>query len=783
MFLSKKSECWHRWCETSCAWVKHLWHRAHSRHLWGGWLLLSILAFAILGIAENPSREAPPLLPLPTKKELPPVWLVFIDSLSDRVALDPSVMPNLASLRAEGASLIVEPCRDRLTYRCLHAVFSGGDVSSLLSMRANFEHDSSQDGTLLHLASERRQVVGLGAHDLKAYASTFQSSWYFPSPEAPESQILEQVHKYRDAGLLLIGFSQGDRIAHALGPGSKEYLAAFQEIDRIVGEIRKEIPSGAHLVVFGDHGHDAVGHHLPGGDATTIAFYQGPAITPNSIGNIHISDHRVLLGILLGLPSPVIYQGTPLKNILNSTWIQEYFHTLPPLEGKAAPLLGAIARVCAMAVLALTLGIASWRLLRSSFLMDRRRILALLVLGLGLRVLGGLAYEPLCYRIHDHGDSPWRAAFLLLPLGGGLLAGFWLRQERWDSVVLLLLVPFFLLFPSANFYGSGRAVVHGALIALGMAALWIWHHAPAKLRRLGAMALAILAMILFIDIRRVSTGAGAQGYFEMGSSLFREHSLLLLIVGKLLGAWLLGCITSPVQGSQWARWILIGSALFNAGNMGKIQLPPELLLLAPVLWIIGRAWSAPTVAILWSCMESIYSTSVSAAFGVLAVGVLGVLVALRGTVLEQQRMVGVLLTLIGGYLMLWPATGMRLAGLDFSFMFRWVPSERYEQFWWLIGLGMIVKLILPVSLPGLLVVLSGGEIKTAFSLMEIKMLSLASFASAWVVVGPMTALAGQEALSELGVLLLVGVGLRILVILLQIPQQIRNYAPPVEGTV
>jgi NADH:ubiquinone oxidoreductase subunit 2 (subunit N) len=48
--------------------------------------------------------------------------------------------------------------------------------------------------------------------------------------------------------------------------------------------------------------------------------------------------------------------------------------------------------------------------------------------------------------------------------------------------------------------------------------------------------------------------------------------------------------------------------------------------------------------------------------------------------------------------MFWPTVGFHLAGIDFGYMFQWVPEAKYEHFWRLIALGLVVKLALPLVL-------------------------------------------------------------------------------------
>jgi hypothetical protein len=693
------------------------------------------------------------MLSLEPRQAPPPLWLIFVDSLSDRVAFDPGMMPNLARMREKGAQFTVEACRDRLTYRCLHAALSGEDASSWLTLRANFDHRPQQGGTLLHLASRRGRVVALGAHDLEAYGDAYGAAWYFPSPETPEAQLLDRLPSFAGADLVVIGLSQGDRAAHAAGPGSPLYREAFREIDRILGELAARAPPGAHLVIFGDHGHDQAGHHLPGGEATTAALYLGPAVRAGVSGKLQITDHRILLGVLLGLPTPALYRGPPLEDLLEPSWLREHLGALPELRGQPRAALGLSGRLALAAVLSLALLLACWGAGRAFF--PRRPWVAFLAAAglVVLRLLGGLLYEPLCLRIHDHGEAPWRAAFLLLPLGGGLLAGRWLLGHWRGGASLAVLVPLLLLFPSANYYGSGRAIVHGSWLALALAAPWLLRRSSSPLLGAVCLALAPLALALFLGVRRVGDVAGDQGFFELSSPLLASHASRILVASRLLGFLLLPRLLSPSASLHLARGLLAAGALSAA--LDRTLFPPELLLLLPPLLLLGAPARGLALALGWVAMDSIYPAPAAAALGALLAGIAGVLVVLRDARIspEQRGLAGAGVALVTGYLALWPAVGMRLAGLDFSFMFRWIPASHYETFWWLIGLGLAAKVALAIFWPGLLAISSVGGKPWLLPVATLKALSLALFAATWGVVGPLTALPGQEALSELGLVL------------------------------
>jgi len=77
-----------------------------------------------------------------------------------------------------------------------------------------------------------------------------------------------------------------------------------------------------------------------------------------------------------------------------------------------------------------------------------------------------------------------------------------------------------------------------------------------------------------------------------------------------------------------------------------------------------------------------------------------------------------------GYLLLWPTVGMRFSGIEFQFMFDWVPIARYEQLWRVIAARMRLKSVWPYAL---LVDVSNGALEI---LAELSLLVLVS-ALAW----------------------------------------------------
>jgi hypothetical protein len=110
-----------------------------------------------------------------------------------------------------------------------------------------------------------------------------------------------------------------------------------------------------------------------------------------------------------------------------------------------------------------------------------------------------------------------------------------------------------------------------------------------------------------------------------------------------------------------------------------------------------------------------------------------------------------------GYLLLWPTVGMRFSGIDFRFMFDWVPVARYEELWWLIALGMLLKFVWPYAL---LVDLARRMcprhgLGWAYFALSAKLCALSVFAAWYATSHSLLTNGALEILAELALLLLV----------------------------
>ncbi|HEY4106644.1 MAG TPA: alkaline phosphatase family protein, partial [Polyangiaceae bacterium] len=381
--------------------------------------LLALLVFALLSRAESGRPPGTRDVPLGRAEFPHKLAIVFVDSLSDRVARDVRVMPHLHALAESGVALEVTPCRDQLTYLCLRALLTGYDESSLLALRGNFSHDKAESDNLLdRLAEAGRRVAMVGSHDFEPYQSAQFTAKFGPGNQDSERRLLSDlaaIDPSRQAEVTIFGFSNGDRTAHAFGTANSEYSSAFSAIDDAIGQIASWAGRDTDLFVFGDHGHDEMGRHLPGLASTTYAVYAGPSFRHGVELQARLTDHRAILGALLGVPTPPSYTGPDFARIFapgalnRATALDSHELVAPSRRAGVAGLrwiLAGFALIAAIAIGHHLLDLAG---------LGRALSWLASALAMSLMALAGAGYDVLRQHIHDHGSEPERSFYLLVP--------------------------------------------------------------------------------------------------------------------------------------------------------------------------------------------------------------------------------------------------------------------------------------------------------------------------------------------------------------------------------
>jgi len=654
------------------------------------------------------------------------VVLVFVDSLSEGVAKDAARMPVLARLAREGASFDVEPCRDQLTYLCLRAALTGGDDSSLLGLVDNFRpnHEGPPHSLFSAIAAKSRRVSVIGSADFHPYRSALFSERTLAKNDETTEGVLALLRAARadDAQLIVVSLSRADMVAHAHGASSAAYAEAFGRVDHIVGEIEGAIDPQTHLVVFGDHGHDELGRHLPGTAAKTFAVYHGPAFRAGQAASLRITDHRALLGVLLGVPTEARYRGPPLASVFRADWLDARLGGhLPALEAsRAASADTSNGRWIALAaIVALSLLMARWWLARCQ---RKKGLILLAAAAILCAACSGVFYDAIRMLVHDHGDSPERGLSLLVPLAVGCAIASLSRRAHWFergvvraawlpmAAACALGVAFLLMLPTSYYYGARRALVLAsilALVALLFRYVRICRTRPQEwLAPAVALLFAVGVLASLYPVRQLGPETAGDSLFALDSGIYKHSASFALIVAKLvlfLTFIARGAARRPLD-IAGAASLLSASALVE---LASAQLPRPVyagLFGLLVVGAIGARQRMPSSLFAGALLLSdhLYSADVSrlAPLQMILAATAATLFAwprMRTTVRSQAVLAG-LTSVVAVYLMLWPTVGFHVAGIDFSFMFQWIRPEKYERLWWIIALGMAVKLALPLVL-------------------------------------------------------------------------------------
>jgi hypothetical protein len=354
----------------------------------------------------------------------------------------------------------------------------------------------------------------------------------------------------------------------------------------------------------------------------------------------------------------------------------------------------------------------------------RPRLLSALCIGAALlATFLGIFYDQVRALLHDHGDSPERSLFLLTPLGLGALLRTLLRRVAGDSVLptegwaawfastagCSLLVTFWLLLPTAYYYGARRAVVLAASLALVMLvansitkAGWSRRVAAGVL----ALTFALAVLLGFYQVRQLGPAVASAATWALDAAIYTHFTWVGLVVAKLV---LFRLFVMP-ESSQRPLDAAGAAALFSTCiliELADARLPRETFACVFAACLLG--WFAVRRQARSSLfggglllLEHLYTGDMPQIAGIemLLAGMAATLFGLRRLRLDAlafRYSVGLSLV-VALYLMLWPTVGFHLVGVDFRYMFQWVPAAASERWWWVVALGFLLKLSLPLML-------------------------------------------------------------------------------------
>ncbi len=239
---------------------------------------------------------------LPLTAGKPRAFVLIVDSLRDKTATDPNVMPYLSQM--QGLRTRILSSRDAITVSALRAMFTGREWFTIFGFVKNFTHGREQLESLF--TQWRAAGVSVSVYSdgsLQQFAEDIPDTRDYPHLPGDERDYQDDIMRRAltdylsgEHQVVVAHITYSDHAAHEHGVGTPEYVDAFKRVDRLIAEFDAAIASDETFVVAGDHGHTDDGRHALGLDIPTFTVYRGPRFAQTTLPDVlSIRTHRCLL--------------------------------------------------------------------------------------------------------------------------------------------------------------------------------------------------------------------------------------------------------------------------------------------------------------------------------------------------------------------------------------------------------------------------------------------------------------------------------------------------------
>ncbi len=209
--------------------------------------------------------------------------LVIVDSLRQE-AID-AHMPHLRDLATTHTSRPVNTCSANFTLVCIQTMLEGRQ-SPFVARLHNFTGTSGSPRSLPGaIARAGRPLHMISDYTLDSLYGTMATDsinvelW----PGSHLDHDLRTIEKgitwiaQPDTDVIVLHLIGTDKAAHRLTPGHPDYAEHFTRVDDALAALITQIdPQRDHLIITGDHGHDAKGHHTQ----TSVALFKSALLEP-----------------------------------------------------------------------------------------------------------------------------------------------------------------------------------------------------------------------------------------------------------------------------------------------------------------------------------------------------------------------------------------------------------------------------------------------------------------------------------------------------------------------
>ncbi len=657
------------------------------------------------------------------------LWMVMVDSWPLRL-LGQGRMPFVDSLLEKGVYGSAVACADALSVPCLKAIYTGRDLYSVFFLFKDvMTADQKAGGSVLEELHRRGYTIGIAAnHSWNQFRHAYDHAVLhdlgnIPSDNVVVGEAMDIFEKY-NPDIMMTAIIDLDHAAHKYKPGTGEYYEAALESDRLVKEIYEKLPENWHILIFGDHGHDESGRHVPGLDIPAAYVYHGPAFSEGVRRDIDVKTHYFILSGLFKVPPAGRPINENLHELFKPGWLEPDFFPPSTAHAAASGLSRTLANLrdsLAYEVLFLLLLFAAGLFVIKAALPSVKTAAAAAASGALCLVLflQGLAYLWLRETLYQQW---WGWDYVVVAVE--FIACLALARALWKgsrhaaliaASILFYILTLFLHLSTIYNFGATRYLMHGLIIA--MAAATAVHvrtrraHEDPGTRGVLLMLLAALALaVLNIDMLVVN--------FKF-RYLYWSHALFGAVPPALVYGLVSGLLCAVLFNRR--REGIAAYVLLSAVVMAAPLIPPHgfAAVLGLALLLQVKDAVAPTapprlrtpwkivlaLVYLFYFLEFSFARMTEMAVVILA-GALAIraLAALRGRpqMSESFRnlvpLLGALIVVGLGLYTFWISFSMRIGGIQLVPILKWLPMEKMTSSWPFIMFVMIYVFVTPLMM-------------------------------------------------------------------------------------
>lgn len=442
--------------------------------------VVALAALMLLDVVNRPAAASAGAVASGGRDPQHRVLVLILDGLRYETAIDSTIMPMVAALRASGASGRVETVFEGFSIPAIQAAFSGRAETQLLNLVRNFRVRALPLESVFQdlMRSGGRSVV-VGSEAFVQFGPTLDrrvptrtiGDMYDQDGRRPAMTLA--AYREEQHALVVCHYNTTDWVAHEFGIHRPEYRAGFRHADSIVADFAAARRPNDYLIVFGDHGHNEAGEHKTGMDIPTFGLFIGPSVRPGSrFASLPLGDLRLVVSHMLGLP---LRGGAYHVDVLAPLFTDSLSNATAGTTPNAAAPAHSASRapgeyLLAVAMLALLAWVA-------------RAVLPAPAAGDSTMTAAAFAMAALAFALELAAQRAYNAAWTLFPL---LLLGVGIAMFRRDRLAGAFVTVVGAFFLSRLIPWSAAATI--PIVPTGLATL-IPLYAVAVVAKIGVLAL------------------------------------------------------------------------------------------------------------------------------------------------------------------------------------------------------------------------------------------------------------------------------------------------------